>query len=171
MQQRFLIVSLVFISFFFSVQDTVSAKENKAPRQKIELLGLTLSGKPQKIAVDALEKELPNVSATILDPYNNNMKTTFTGLSFYDLAKKYATPEATKVFVKAIDGYSVETPIELMKTEKMIFAIKDQNGYLSIKRMGPARIIYPIKEELTKEHLLRIGLHWVWQVKSLEFKK
>lgn len=171
MRQNFLIISLSLISLFLPIHHSAFAKDNKPPRQKIEISGLTLSGKAEKIAVDVLEKEIPNVSATILDPYNNNMKTTFTGLSFYDLAKKYAKPEATKVFVKAIDGYSVETPIELMKTEKMIFAIKDQNGYLSIKRMGPARIVYPIKEELTKEHLLRIGLHWVWQIKSLEFRK
>lgn len=169
MNIRHLINALIIFSLSFSFP--LIAKDNKPPRQKIEITGLTLSGKSEKIAVDVLEKEIPNITTTILDPYNNNLKTTFSGIYFSDLVKKYAKQDATKVFVKAIDGYSVETPIELMKTEKMIFALKDQNGYLSIKRMGPARIIYPVKEELTKEQLLRIGLHWVWQIKSLEFRK
>jgi hypothetical protein len=58
-----------------------------------------------------------------------------------------------------------------MKAEKMILAIKDQQGYLGVNRMGPTRVIYPIEKMIDKDLLLKIGLHWVWQIKSLEFRK
>lgn len=141
------------------------------PRQKIEISGLTISGSPLKISVNDLEKNLNLVKTTIYDPYNKNAKTTFEGFYFYDLVKKYAKPEVKNVYVKAIDGYSVETPIETMKAEKMILAIKDQQGYLGVNRMGPTRVIYPIEKMIDKDLLLKIGLHWVWQIKSLEFRK
>lgn len=141
------------------------------PRQKIEISGLTISGSPLKISVNDLEKNLNLVKTTIYDPYNKNEKTTFEGFYFYDLVKKYAKPEVKKVYVKAIDGYSIETPIETMKAEKMILAIKDQQGYLGVNRMGPTRVIYPIEKMIDKDLLLKIGLHWVWQIKSLEFRK
>lgn len=165
--KKLFLLSLLFLSSFTALK----AKDSKPPRQKIEISGLTLSGKLEKISVDTLEKEVPSIKTVIFDPYNKNLKTTFTGVYFSDFVKKYAKPETTKVFVKAIDGYSVETPVELMKSEKIIMVYKDEEGYLSVKRMGPVRIIYPMKEPLTKEQLLKIGLHWVWQVKSLEFKK
>lgn len=156
-------------SLFF--QQTVYSQIVTPPRQKIELLGLTLSGKTEKVSIEHFEKNHTLISATINDPYNNNLKTSFQGVYFSELVKKYAKPETTRVFVKAIDGYSVETPVDLMKTEQMLFVFKDQNGYLNVSKMGPARIIYPIKETVSKEQLLKIGLHWVWQIKSLEFKK
>ena len=155
----------------FTCISLTHADDSKPPRQKIELLGLTLSGKNEKISVENLEKEFKTVESYVYDPYNKNKKTKFTGIYFTDFVKKYGKPESTKVLVKAIDGYSVETPLKLMETEKIIIAFKDESGYLSVKRMGPIRVIYPINTLISKENLLRIGLHWVWQVKSIEFKK
>ncbi len=162
---------LVLCAILPLTSNSTFASTTKPPRQKIEIKGLTKTGKNELLTIERIEKEVNLITASINDPYNNNVKTTFSGVYFSDLVNKYAKPETTKVFVKAIDGYSVETPIEIMKSEKMIFAIKDQDGYLSVTRMGPARIIYPIKETVSKEQLLKIGLHWVWQIKSLEFKK
>lgn len=164
LKRIFLLLSALTISLqSFSVETP--------PRQKIEILGMTQSGKPLKLSVAEIEKNLNKVKTTIFDPYNKNEKTSFEGVYFYDLVKKYAKPEVKIVYVKAIDGYSVETPIEVMKNEKMILAIKDQAGYLNVNRMGPMRVIYPIETMINKDLLLKIGLHWVWQIKSLEFRK
>lgn len=161
---------LFFTLLSLSICLSIYSKETP-PRQKIDVTGLTLGGKNLKISVDVLEKNLPLVKTTIFDPYNKNEKTTFEGFYFYDFVKKYAKPEVKTVYVKAIDGYSIETPIETMKAEKMILAIKDQQGYLGVNRMGPTRVIYPIEKMIDKDLLLKIGLHWVWQIKSLEFRK
>jgi hypothetical protein len=49
-------------------------------------------------------------------------------------------------------------------------AYKDQNGYLTLDRMGPVRIIENRKGKIAKDLLTKIGVNWVWQVKSIEFK-
>lgn len=161
----------IIFAFFVLTLSFQIFSASTPPRQKIEISGHTVSGSAFKISVNELEKNLKLVKTTIYDPYNKNEQTTFEGFYFYDLVKKYAKPDVKIVYVKAIDGYSVETPIETMKSEKMILAIKDQQGYLGVNRMGPVRVIYPIENMINKDLLLKIGLHWVWQIKSMEFRK
>ncbi len=161
--------TLIFFSVIFNC--STAALSSNPPLQKIDLLGILKKESPKKVSIVEIEKFNNQVLVDIFDPYNKDIKTKFQGIYFKDFIDKYSTPEAKFIKVKAIDGYQIKMDIEEIKNEKMILAFKDQNGYLSVDRMGPIRIIYPVKEKISKVLLLKIGVNWIWQLKSLEFVK
>lgn len=145
------------------------AKTPDFPRQKIHLAGQTQATRTVSLGVSDLEKEFPSRVLKIHDPYNKNQLTVFYGLPLTELLNKYAAPATNKILVKAYDGYQVTIDRSEVSRTSLFLSYKDQDGYLSIKRMGPARIIAPFEGIINKDLLLKIGVNWVWQVKSIEF--
>lgn len=112
-----------------------------------------------------------SVSITIFDPFNKNNQTTFFGFYLVDFIKGYGSPDFKLLRVGAIDGYKVDIPKEEIMKGKLFFTYKDNLGYLTVDRMGPARIIAPVDGIVNKDLLLKIGVYWVWQIKTIEFVK
>lgn len=143
----------------------------KIPRQKLYLTGAVVAGTPKTLSMDQLETLFQKKELNLYDPYNKNIQTTFSGFPLDELFKKYASKEVKKISVSAIDGYKVIIPKENITSEKLFLSYKDQNGYLTVDRMGPSRIIGPFEGVIPKDVLLKMGVNWVWQVKEIEFIK
>jgi hypothetical protein len=161
----------IFLIIYFSLISLTVYSANLPSRQKIELLGVTKVNIAKKMSITQIEKDFKFEEFIINDPYNKDLLTHFYGFNFWNLLEKYSEPGIKSVKVTAVDGYSVLINLKDIKDEKMILVFKDKNGYLSVDRMGPIRIIYPLKGVINKEFLLKIGVNWVWQIKSFEFLK
>lgn len=166
MKQLFItfLTTLILITPAFS-------KDTGYPRQKIMLSGELLPTAPKSISVKDMETFKTPVSVKIFDPYNKNIETEFFGFYLTDLAKAYAKPDFKVLRVAAIDGYKVDIPKAEIAAGNLFMTFKDTSGYLTVDRMGPARFIAPVKGIVNKDLLLKIGVYWVWQVKSIEFIK
>lgn len=157
--------------FLFLISMCAFSRDTVVPRQKIDLLGETLPNAPQKLSVKDMEALKNQTSITIFDPYNKNLETVFYGFYLKDFVKAYGKSEFKILRVAAIDGYKVDIPKTEIDSGNLFMSYKDNAGYLTVDRMGPARIIAPAKGIINKDLLLKIGVYWVWQVKSLEFIK
>ena len=166
MQKSLLLIGLLCFSLKSHAIDALTV-----PRQKLELVGLLKPTSPKAISMDQFEKIFKLEIITINDPYNKDLQTSFVGFYFKALIEMYALSEAKIIKINAIDGYQVSIKIADIIKEKMLLVFKDQIGYLKVDRMGPVRIIYPIKGKISKDELFKIGVNWVWQIKSLEFSK
>ena len=158
-----------FITALLSLIITTSLFASPIPRQKVTLLGKMNGKSPLSFTVVELEKFTKVQKITIHDPYNKNIKTTFDGFYLEELVKKFAQTGTTKIKVKAIDGYQIDISNTDVSKAKLFLSYKDETGYLSVERMGPARIIAPFEGILSKDLLLTLGVNWVWKVKSIEF--
>lgn len=141
------------------------------PRQKIILSGNILPTTPKEMSIEDLEKFKKPISITIYDPYDKNKNNDFFGFYLKDFIKAYGAPDFKLLRVGAIDGYKVDIPKEEIIRENLFYSYKDKQGYLTVDRMGPGRIIAPVKGIVNKDLLLKIGVYWVWQVKTIEFIK
>lgn len=161
-------LNLILLTFLLSF--SVFAKDGP-PRQKISLLGELLPTAPKAVSVKDMEAFKKAETVTIYDPYNKNLKTVFYGFYLKEMVKAYAKPDFKTLKVVAIDGYKVDIPKADITSGNLFMSYKDDKGYLTVDRMGPGRIIAPVDGIVNKDLLLKIGVYWVWQVKSLEFVK
>lgn len=164
MKQLFTLFAICIFSL------SVSAK-SPYPRQKIIISGSTLPSAPKSISVKDMEDFKKPISITIFDPYDKNIKRTFFGFYLIDLVHAYGTPDFKTLRVGAIDGYKVDIPKDEIAKADLFYSYKDNLGYLTVDRMGPARIIAPVDGIVNKDLLLKIGVFWVWQIKTIEFVK
>ena len=155
--------SLVLFSFALAVSA-------KVPFQKIYFRGLVLPSTKHVIKVDEFEK-YKTTHISIFDPYSYNRKIKFKGITISSLFKLFARPNADTLKVTAINNYVVTIDKKEAFTEKMFLAFKENNKYITVDRMGPARIIKDGKGKITKMEIAKEGIKWVWQVKTLEFYK
>ena len=147
------------------------SKDAGYPRQKINLTGELLPTAPKAISVKDMESFKTQDTVKIFDPYNKNIETEIYGFYLNDFVKNYGKTDFKILRVAAIDGYKVDIPKAAIATGNLFMSYKDKTGYLTVDRMGPARIIAPITGIINKDLLLKIGVYWVWQVKSIEFVK
>lgn len=159
-------IFVLLLALFFGLTPEA---DSKVPRQKIQLLGATKNGTPKHLKISELEKIFPEEKIVIRDPYNNNILTTFYGYPLTKLIEKYRGPKVKTISLKAIDGYQALIPLHTIVKENLFLTYRDQNDYLSVDRMGPTRIISPIKGIISKDALLKIGVNWVWQLNAIEF--
>lgn len=152
----------------FALSFSVMAKDG-VPRQKVLMTGELLPSAPKTMSVKDFEAFKKAEVVSIHDPYNKNIKTPFYGFYLKDLSKAYAKPGFKTLKIVAIDGYKVDVPASEITNSKLFLSYKDDKGYLTVDRMGPARIIAPVDGIINKDELLKIGVYWVWQVKSFEF--
>lgn len=161
------IFTFVLCSLFLSLP--LSAKDSY-PRQRITVIGGTLSS-PKIFSIKEFESAKKTTEITIHDPYNKDIVTTFTGFYLKDFLQDYAPKTYKAVKVSAIDGYKIDIPKADIEKSNLFISYKDKTGYLTVDRMGPARIIAPFKGVISRDLLLQLGVYWVWQVKTLEFIK
>jgi len=163
---RHLLLALVCCNLIYS---SVWAKVSY-PRQKISITGGTHSS-PVALTIKDLEAYKKQDQITIHDPYNKDILTTFYGFYMKDFLNLYAPPAYKSVRVTAIDGYKVDIPKQDIDKSNLFMSYKDKAGFLTVDRMGPARIIAPFKGVINRDLLLQLGVYWVWQVKTIEFIK
>ncbi|MBC7713983.1 MAG: hypothetical protein H7177_11635 [Rhizobacter sp.] len=163
------LISLMILPFLMI--STTFAKDAAYPRQKIDLSGELLPNSPKSISFKDLKELQKPVTLKIFDPYNKNLETAFEGFYLIDLVKKYGKPDFKILRVGAIDGYKVDIPKNEIDSQKLFASYKDEKGFLTVDRMGPLRILAPVKGVVNKDLLLKIGVYWVWQVKTIEFVK
>ncbi|MEA9355950.1 hypothetical protein SHI21_07050 [Bacteriovorax sp. PP10] len=161
----------LFILFFILILSVSASAKSPYPRQKIILSGSLLPTAPKVISVKDMEDFKNSISITIFDPYDKNTKSTFFGFYLKDLVLAYGSPDFKVLRVGAIDGYKVDIPKEEIMKGNLFYTYKDNLGYLTVDRMGPARIIAPVDGIVNKDLLLKIGVYWVWQIKTIEFIK
>lgn len=159
----------LFITSVIFLFSTTLFASSAYPRQKIILSGSLTKSAPKEISIKDMEALKKPISITIHDPYNKNIKTQFFGFYLTDLIKAYGAPDFKILRVGAIDGYKVDIPKEEITTGNLFYSYKDNLGYLTVDRMGPARIIAPVEGIVNKDLLLKIGVYWVWQIKTIEF--
>lgn len=165
MKQITIVLSLCFFIL------TPAFARSTYPRQKLSLLGSVLPSAPKEMTIQDLEKFQKPIMITIHDPYDKNKKNDFFGFYISDFVKTYGSPDFKILRVGAIDGYKVDIPKDEISKANLFYAYKDKQGYLTVDRMGPGRIIAPVKGVVNKDLLLKIGVFWVWQVKTFEFVK
>lgn len=161
----------LFILFLICLFSITAFAKSPYPRQKITLSGSILPSAPKIISVKDMEDFKKPISITIFDPYDKNTKTTFFGFYLTDLIRAYGSPDFKVLRVGAIDGYKVDIPRDEIIKGNLFYTYKDNLGYLTVDRMGPARIIAPVDGIVNKDLLLKIGVYWVWQIKTIEFVK
>lgn len=161
---------MLILLISLSVATSLFAKDG-VPRQKITLTGELLPSAPKSISIKDMESLRKPETITIYDPYNKNIKTVFYGIYLSELVATYAKADFKTLKVMAIDGYKVDIPKADIKNANLFMSYKDDKGYLTVDRMGPGRIVAPVEGIINKDLLLKIGVYWVWQVKSLEFSK
>lgn len=160
----------LFILFSIALSFVLAAESN-VPRQKIRILGALKQKFPTALNITDLENFHKIESITVHDPYNNNVKTRFYGFYLKDLLTAAAAKEDfSTIMIKAIDGYQVEITKNDIDSAKLFLSYRDDKGYLTVDRMGPVRIIAPFEGIIHKDLLLKVGVNWVWQVKSIEIK-
>lgn len=162
-------------NFNFAEGQTTNKRESKSrlvtPRQKILFSGNLNQNIPGELSlnIDEINALVPLESVKIKDPYNRNLETTFTGPSLKSLVAHFSSFNIARVDIVAIDGYVSKTPIDDIMSANLILATKDQNGYISVDRMGPARILNQIKGVLDDKDEISTSIYWTWQVKEIRF--
>jgi hypothetical protein len=164
-------MKLFFTILYVCLFSVTAFAKSSYPRQKVILSGYLLPSAPKIISVQDMEDFKKPISITILDPYNKNSKTQFFGFYLTDFVKAYGSADFKILRVGAIDGYKVDIPKDEIIKGNLFYSYKDDRGYLTVDRMGPARIIAPVKGIVNKDLLLKIGVYWVWQIKTIEFVK
>lgn len=156
-----------FLTFVFVIMSSAMALD-KVPRETISVSGKVDLKIPSTFNVDFLES-LKVTSALVFDPYQKNQKFKFEGVLLEDLFK-YFSPKAAQVKVTAINGYQVLIKRDSPRAPTLMFAFKSDGNYISVKKMGPLRIIRTDVGKITDQELILEGIDWVWMVKEIIFE-
>jgi hypothetical protein len=166
-----IITTIIFTFLLFIINSFAWAETARAPRQKIQVSGKTTKMAKSHYTVLELEKLLPLTRLKMFDPYNHDRETTFKGFYLKSFFELIADTHYKSVKIVAIDGYKVDVPRSDIEKNNLFLCLQDEKGYFSVDRMGPARIMGPANGIINKDLLLKIGVYWVWQVKSFEVIK
>jgi hypothetical protein len=107
--------------------------------------------------------DMPMTEATVFEPF---VKTdvTFTGVMLADFLEIVgAHPNATEVFMKALDDYSVKLPIADAVASSAMLAIEENGEPIKIRHGGPARIVF-----LTDSKMAANTDMWIWSVNRVK---
>jgi hypothetical protein len=107
--------------------------------------------------------DMPMTEATVFEPF---VKTdvTFTGVMLSDLLEIVgANPNAKKIFMKALDDYSVELPIAEAVASSAMLAIEENGKPIKIRHGGPARIVFLTDSKITANTDM-----WIWSVNRMK---
>lgn len=143
-----------------------------AERQhSIELSGALLDPKVNKLTVDSLNKDFPNLSSVSTEWRAEGVKK-FEGVLFKDLLAKYAAQGVAKAKVTATNAYSqvlIEKDIQIWGA---LLAYKQDGQVIPTKDKGTFRVVYDFKKyekDATVKPVLEGNA--VWQVIKIEFIK
>jgi hypothetical protein len=138
------ILAVVFCSFVFSagsVPARASDVSEQGPGTAAPVL-LTREGTTRELTIDEIER-LPTVEiegrASPDEPV-----TAFQGVLLSDLARMIGADDAEILIVRASDGYAADIPREDWERWPVVFATRANGAPLTLRKRGPARIIYPV---------------------------
>ena len=80
---------------------------------------------------------------------------------------QYVDAKGTRLHVVALDGYSIEIPIEDLQKYDVVVATEIDGKTLSVRDKGPAWIIYPVSANKELADLV-YEARSVWQILSID---
>jgi hypothetical protein len=134
---------------------------------------LTVTGKigttneADRIVMDIPTIEsLGQVEYTVMDPFKD-VEITYTGVLMSTLLDLWQiSPEATTLRMTALNDYTVDVPISLVRDYPVIFAMQADGEYMSIADKGPAMLVLPYNHfEFERPSS---DSFWIWQIKSID---
>ncbi|SDU35775.1 hypothetical protein [Stappia sp. ES.058] len=139
------ILAVVFCCSVFlagTVPVRASDASEQGPGNAAHIL-LTQEGTTRKLAIDEIERRLPTVEiegrASPDEPV-----TAFQGVLLSDLVRMIGAGEAEILVVRASDGYAADIPRKDWGSWPIVFATRADGAPLTLRKRGPARIIYPV---------------------------
>lgn len=106
------------------------------------------------------------VEFTVMDPFKD-VEITYTGVLMSDLLDLWQISEgATTLRMTALNDYTVDVPISLLRDYPVIFAMQANGEYMSIADKGPAMLVLPYHQfEFERPSS---DSFWIWQIKSID---
>ena len=141
-----------------------------APKSKVVL---TITGATARAnRGDKLAFDRPTLEKLGLISYKNSNRwykdpVTYVGVLGSTLLKVIGIPKnATKLKLRAVNDYIIDIPLEDFERWPVMFALKLNGDYLTLRDKGPIWVVYPthLDEALSgPEHSGK----WIWQLKSM----
>jgi hypothetical protein len=130
------------------------------------LIDPSIAGKRAEIGRDTLEK-IGFKSLTTRTFYSKK-RYQFSGVLMRDLLD-HVGAKGKILEITALDDYRITVPIEDYYKYDVLLATMEEGKTLTIRKRGPARIIYPIEkhEELSDK---KYASRYIWQIKSMNVK-
>ena len=111
-------------------------------------------------------ESLGQVEYTVLDPFKDE-EIIYTGVLMSDLLDLWQISEdATNLQMTALNDYTVDVPISLIREFPVIFALQADGQYMPIADKGPAMLVLPYNHfEFERPSS---DAYWIWQIKSID---
>lgn len=131
------------------------------------LIGQTNNAQQLDFSMETLE-QLGVVEYTLEDPFLGRT-VTYQGVlisSIFEAAK--VTEGAKTVKAVALNDYSVDIPIDELRTMPVILATRIDGERMAVADKGPLEIVFPY-HAYKLDHEKYVGM-WIWQLWSMEIK-
>ena len=163
-----------FDSVYTRLETPILKAGSAIPRPQEDVI-LTVSGKigatndGQKIIMDIPTIESVGlVEYTVQDPFEKE-EHTFKGVLMKDLLELWQVPpEASVLGVLALNDFQVDVPIHLVRDYPVIFALQQDDEYMTPDYRGPAMLVFPYNDYKFE---LGTDSYWVWQIKNITVKE
>lgn len=111
-------------------------------------------------------QSLRQVEYTVLDPFKDE-EITYTGVLMSDLLDLWQISEdAVTLQMTALNDYTVDVPIALIREFPVIFALQANGQYMPVADKGPAMLVLPYDHfEFERPSS---DAYWIWQIKSID---
>lgn len=129
----------VFLAGSLTARATDVAKQG--PGNAAHIL-LTREGETRQLAIDEIERLSMVEIAGRASP--DEAVTAFQGVLLSDLARMIGAGEAEVLVVRGSDGYAADIPRQDWERWPIVFATRADGAPLTLRKRGPARIIYPV---------------------------
>lgn len=108
------------------------------------------------------------VDYTVLDPFLST-NITYRGPLFSDLLDLWqVSPDATTLHMVALNDYTVDIPVALVRDYPIVFAIQADGQYMPVADRGPAMVVLPYDHfEFDRP---ASDAMWIWQVESIDIQ-
>lgn len=114
---------------------------------------------------DTLES-LDLVEMTVFDEQAEGDTHTFQGVLLADVLQWAAiSPDATQLFITALDGYRVNIPLVDVENYPILLATRVDNEHLTLDRFGPTRIVYPY--HAFEMDWVVYNPRWIWNIEHI----
>ena len=145
------------------------------PKPKYDVI-LTIRGATSKFArAGVLKFDRATLEAMGMIRYTSKNRwydkpVTYEGVLGSQLMRIIGVPsKARYLLVRALNDYAVRIPVSDFSRWPVMFALKLDGKYMTIREKGPIWVVYPnhLYPELGRQpHLAK----WIWQLKSIEFE-
>jgi hypothetical protein len=75
----------------------------------------------------------------------------------------------TVAVATALDGYTVELPIDELRAHPVLLATRMNGERLSVRERGPLWVVYP-RDQVPEFQDIRHDAKWIWQLRRLEIR-